>query len=62
MSDATLLTLPQLDDEPDWKYERCAVCLRPFTAKAWEERHDFVYNRERFVHAKCCICNKEPRT
>jgi hypothetical protein len=58
MTDATLST-PTAADGEDWKYERCAVCLKPFTAKSWEDRHDFVYDRERSVHAKCCICNKE---
>ena len=58
MTDTTLFTLPAAD-EPDWKYERCAVCLKPFTAKSWENRHDFIYDNERSVHAKCCLCNKE---
>jgi hypothetical protein len=60
MTDATLFPMPDPQpNEPDWKHERCAVCLKPFTAKSWEDRHDFVYDNERFVHAKCCLCNKE---
>ena len=57
MSDRPPTATPE--PEPDWKYERCAVCLKPFTSKSWDNRHDFIYDRERSVHARCCLCNKD---
>ena len=51
--DATLLTLP---DKPYWAYETCAICGKGFTEQTWDERHSFLYDREKDVHARCCTC------